>query len=79
MIVITNPTPITNEISTIHSLFENGLELLHIRKPDFSEDEMRSYLSEIELKYYRQKMKSRLLSLKIGMQDHSIFMMEEII
>ena len=54
MIVITNPTPITNEISTIHSLFENGLELLHIRKPDFSEDEMRSYLSEIELKYYNR-------------------------
>ena len=35
MIVITNPIPIANEINTIHSLFENGLELLHIRKPIF--------------------------------------------
>lgn len=48
MIVITNPTSITNEINTIHSLFENGLELLHIRKPDFSEAEMKSFLSEIK-------------------------------
>lgn len=47
MIVITNPIPITNEIDTIHSLFENGLELLHIRKPDFSEAEMRAFLLEI--------------------------------
>ena len=51
MIVITNPNPITNEINTIHSLFENGLELLHIRKPDFSEQEMKVFLSEIKLEY----------------------------
>jgi thiamine-phosphate pyrophosphorylase len=48
MIVITNPIPIANEIDTIHSLFESGLELLHIRKPDFSGAEMRSFLSEIK-------------------------------
>jgi thiamine-phosphate pyrophosphorylase len=48
MIVITNPIPIANEIDTIHSLFENGLELLHIRKPDFSAAEMRAFLSEIK-------------------------------
>jgi len=51
MIVITNPIPITNEIDTIHSLFENGLELLHIRKPDFSEEEMKAFLLKIGLKY----------------------------
>jgi thiamine-phosphate pyrophosphorylase len=49
MIVITNPIPIANEINTIHSLFENGLELLHVRKPDFSEAEIKSFLSEIKL------------------------------
>jgi thiamine-phosphate pyrophosphorylase len=48
MIVITNPLPIVNEINTIHSLFESELELLHIRKPDFSAVEMRSFLSEIK-------------------------------
>jgi thiamine-phosphate pyrophosphorylase len=54
MVVITNPIPITNEIDTIHSLFENGLELLHIRKPEFSELEMKSFLSEIKSDYRRQ-------------------------
>jgi thiamine-phosphate pyrophosphorylase len=54
MIVITNPIPITNEIDTIHSLFENGLELLHVRKPDFSEAEMKSFLSEIKSDWRQQ-------------------------
>lgn len=54
MIVITNPIPITNEIDTIHSLFENGLELLHIRKPDFSETEMNAFLSKIKLDFRQQ-------------------------
>lgn len=51
MIVITNPIPIVYEIDTIHSLFENGLELLHIRKPNFSEEEMKLFLSKIEMEF----------------------------
>lgn len=51
MIVITNPIPIANEIDTIHSLFENGLELLHIRKPNFSDSEMKQFLSGIDYNY----------------------------
>ncbi|MBC7847869.1 MAG: thiamine phosphate synthase [Flavobacterium sp.] len=54
MIVITNPIPIPNEIDTIHSLFENGLELLHIRKPDFSAAEMKAFLFEIKLEFMQQ-------------------------
>ncbi|MFV8268687.1 thiamine phosphate synthase [Flavobacterium sp. GT2N3] len=54
MIVITNPIPVINEIDTIHSLFENGLELLHIRKPDFSETEMNAFLSEIKSDFKQQ-------------------------
>jgi thiamine-phosphate pyrophosphorylase len=54
MIVITNPIPITNEINTIHSLFENGLELLHIRKPDFSAIEMKAFLLEINPDFRQQ-------------------------
>ncbi|WP_281226934.1 thiamine phosphate synthase [Flavobacterium aquiphilum] len=48
MIVITNPIPIANEISTIHSLFENGLELLHVRKPNFSVEDMITFITEIK-------------------------------
>lgn len=54
MIVITNPITIANEIKTIHSLFENGLELLHIRKPDYSEEEIKAFLSEIKSDYKQQ-------------------------
>lgn len=51
MIVITNPIAISNEIKIIHSLFEEGLSFLHVRKPDFSEAEMESFLLEIGLEY----------------------------
>lgn len=54
MIVISNPIAIANEIDTIHSLFENGLELLHIRKPEFSEDELKSFVKAIGLEYRNQ-------------------------
>ena len=48
MIVITSPIQIANEINTIHALFVNGLELLHIRKPDFSETEIKTFVSKIK-------------------------------
>jgi thiamine-phosphate pyrophosphorylase len=51
MIVISNPTLIKNEISTINLLFENGMELFHIRKPDFSTAEMKAFLFEIKSDY----------------------------
>jgi thiamine-phosphate pyrophosphorylase len=49
MIVITNPSFVANEISNIASLFEEGLSLLHIRKPDFSEMEMAQFIHQIKL------------------------------
>ena len=52
MIVITNPFSIENEFQILHQLFEEGLELLHVRKPTYSEKEMRSFLSHIEDKFY---------------------------
>lgn len=54
MIIITNPFAISNEIKIIHSLFEEGLSFLHIRKPDFSEAEMESLLLKIGLEYYNR-------------------------
>ena len=51
MIVITNPASIANEISILESLFEEGLSLLHIRKPDFSELEMAQYIHQIRLEF----------------------------
>lgn len=52
MIVITNPFSIINEFQIIQQLFEEGLEWLHVRKPAYSEKEMRSFLSHIDDKFY---------------------------
>lgn len=52
MIVITNPFSIENEFQIIQQLFEEGLVSLHIRKPDYSENEMRNFLSNIDEVFY---------------------------
>ncbi|MNX44866.1 transcriptional regulator TenI [compost metagenome] len=51
MIVISNPFAVADEIKIIHSLFEEGLSLLHIRKPDFSELEMAQFIHQIKLEF----------------------------
>ncbi|CAA9195000.1 Thiamine-phosphate synthase [Flavobacterium bizetiae] len=51
MIVITNPSAIANEISSIDSLFKEGLSLLHIRKPNFSAIEMVEFIHQIKPEY----------------------------
>ncbi|AWK04250.1 thiamine phosphate synthase [Flavobacterium crocinum] len=54
MILISNPFAVVNEIKTIHSLFEEGLPLLHIRKPNFSELEMAQFIHQIKLEFRNQ-------------------------
>lgn len=54
MILISDPFAVVNEIKTIHSLFEEGLPLLHIRKPDFSELEMAQFIHQIKLEFREQ-------------------------
>lgn len=51
MIVISNPFAVADEIKIIHSLFEEGLSLLHIRKPNFSELEMAQFIHQIKLEF----------------------------
>jgi len=51
MIVITNPSAISGEIGIIDSLFEEGLSLLHIRKPEFSEVEMGQFIRQIKIEF----------------------------
>jgi len=51
MIAISNPVYIENEIKIIHQLFEEGLPLLHIRKPDFSELEMAEFIHQIKAEF----------------------------
>jgi thiamine-phosphate pyrophosphorylase len=54
MIVISNPIAIANEINLIHSLFEEGLELFHIRKLEFSEIEITAFIDQIKSEFRSQ-------------------------
>lgn len=51
MVVISNPIFIENETKIINQLFEEGLSLLHIRKPDFSELEMEQFIHQIKIQF----------------------------
>lgn len=52
LIIITPPKNEKGEISTIKSLFEHGLECLHVRKPELSKDEIEDYINEIPAIYH---------------------------
>lgn len=54
MIVFTNPIAVPNETNTIHALFECGLELLHVRKPNYSVDGLRLFLSKVNPEFRSQ-------------------------
>jgi len=51
MIVMTNPFFVEDEKDIINSLFEEGLSMLHIRKPDFSKLEMAKFIHQIKLEF----------------------------
>ncbi len=53
-VVICYPTNLKNETEAITALFENGLEILHVRKPAFSEKEMQDWIESIDSKYHKQ-------------------------
>jgi thiamine-phosphate pyrophosphorylase len=52
MIIISNPTEIINEVNILNSLFEEGLELFHIRKPGYCKEELQLFISKINSNYH---------------------------
>lgn len=52
LICITKEHRTYNEVERIHFLLENGIDILHLRKPSFSEKELSSLLSEIDKSFY---------------------------
>lgn len=54
LILISNPTDLNEEIETIHSLFENGLECFHLRKPEKNEKRLEEFLRKINPKFYKR-------------------------
>lgn len=51
IIVISNPTAIAKEQAIIQQLFDEGLEIFHVRKKEKSDDEMRTFIEQIPEKY----------------------------
>lgn len=52
VIVISNPTAIAGEQAIIEQLFDEGLEIFHVRKKNFSENELRIFIEQIPEKYF---------------------------
>lgn len=54
VVVISNPTPISNEAEIINMLFAEGLEVLHLRKPDYPCAEIESLLKSISPRFMKR-------------------------
>ena len=54
IILISQPDFFKNEVETLCSLFENGLKLFHLRKPDASKDALRMFIDTIPQEYYNR-------------------------
>lgn len=54
IIVITSPDFIAGEVSLIHQLFDAGIDRIHIRKPQASEDEVRGLIEGIDGKWHNR-------------------------
>ena len=54
LVVISSPTAVANEANIINALFDEGLEVLHLRKPEINLEEMRSLLEKIKPPYYHR-------------------------
>jgi thiamine-phosphate pyrophosphorylase len=52
LVVVTNPTPLEQEATLLNALFEEGLELLHLRKKGYSEQETGEFIEKINPAYY---------------------------
>lgn len=52
IVVISNPEPIENESTIINELFREGLGVLHLRKPNESENELCKLIEKIDQQYH---------------------------
>ena len=48
LIVITPPACVSQEHSIVRTLFDQGLQRLHVRKPGWSEDSIERYVDRVD-------------------------------
>ena len=51
IILISNPAPVIDEHKIISQIFNEGLDIFHLRKKEFQENEMRAFIENIPEKY----------------------------
>ena len=51
IILISNPAPVNDEHEIISQLFNDGLYIFHLRKKEFQENEMRTFIENIPQKF----------------------------
>lgn len=51
LIVISSPITIENEHAMVNAMFKSGMEYFHLRKPNFSKEELETYLLQILPEY----------------------------
>ena len=54
LIIITSQTDVKNEADIINNLFEAGMQLLHIRKPNAGASEIEKLIKKINPQFYHQ-------------------------
>ena len=54
LVVISNPTAVADEATIINQLFDEGLEILHVRKPGVTIDEIKLLLQKIKMQYHQR-------------------------
>jgi thiamine-phosphate pyrophosphorylase len=52
VIIVSNPTALKNEAVHINELFKQGMQLFHLRKPNYTLDQMEELLKQIDSKNY---------------------------
>lgn len=54
LLLISDPDKIEGENELVNKLFECGLDFYHLRKPNYSKDEMEAFLKQINPKFIRK-------------------------
>lgn len=55
-ILITNSIDVTFEADKINAMFQNGLDVLHIRKSNYNTEKLRKYINKIDKKFHNKIM-----------------------
>lgn len=54
LVIFSSSDKFTSEVYIINVLFKNGLKTLHLKKPNFSKNKLKNYISKIDKKYHNR-------------------------